>query len=148
MNPVVERIRAAQNESKGLPPLPHVVVWNDYLDQGWRADPLTPQQKEENLLHVALWVVEKDRSHFNMSNWKTVHDCGTTYCIGGFANAMNGSQAFQYSQGTSARRLLGDLAYNHFFDSNREGLAFLKEVIGPDYRPSFFERVKSWFKRV
>lgn len=45
----------------GLPPLPHIPESLDIL--------LTPEQQEANLLHVALWIVERDQDNFYMRNW-------------------------------------------------------------------------------
>jgi hypothetical protein len=45
----------------GLPKLPHI-------PENWDIK-LSPQQQEENLLHVALWIVERDLENFDMDNW-------------------------------------------------------------------------------
>ena len=132
------RLRLTPDTTPGLPKLPHIPeVWSDW-------DPLTPEQQEENLLHVALWIVELDQGNFEMNFWhqaalafgfylqspaKQYHACGTVHCIAGFAQAMAGELSFKMQPGTAGRLLLGEEAAKHFKDSNMEGLAFLKAVI-------------------
>ena len=84
----------------GLPKLPHI-------PENWGIK-LTPQQQEENLLHVALWIVERDRKNFRMKDWhkrgaelhfnisisgEQAHtNYGTTHCIAGFSQVMAGKK--------------------------------------------------------
>ena len=128
--------RLALDVAPGLPKLPHVPVsWDDLL---------TTDQQRENLLHVALWIVERDLPNFNMFLWHgkvtsinssslrplyTYESCGTVHCIAGFAQVMAGSRGFTVDPGTAGCMLLGYEAAHHFTDTNSEGLAFLKSVI-------------------
>ena len=126
----------------GLPPLPHIPESLDIL--------LTPEQQEANLLHVALWIVERDQANFYMALWhkawgcrlprlyiehkpltgkEAFNDCGTVHCIGGFSQVMAGEVGFSEEPERAGFLLLGEEAYRHFGDSNEEGLNFLKEVI-------------------
>ena len=131
------RLRLATDTTPGLPKLPHIPeVWSDW-------DPLTPEQQEENLLHVALWIVERDQGNFEMLFWhqpalagfylqspaEQYHACGTVHCIAGFAQAMAGELGFKKIPERAGYLLLGQEAWQHFKDSNIEGLAFLKAVI-------------------
>ena len=131
------RLRLTPDTTPGLPKLPHIPeVWSDW-------DPLTPEQQEENLLHVALWIVERDLPNFNMFLWHgeathmewwlyphyTYESCGTVHCIAGFAQVMAGAKAFNLDPGKVGVLLLGPEAGYHFNDTNSEGLAFLKAVI-------------------
>ncbi len=125
----------------GLPKLPHI-------PENWNFQ-LTPQQQEENLLHVSLWIVERDLDNFDMANWhqawgllsyrthlgkeitgkEAFGDCGTIHCIAGTAQVMAGEVGFSALPCRAGQRLLGDEAYSHFFDCNEQGLDFLKKVI-------------------
>jgi len=121
----------------GLPKLPHI-------PENWNIN-LTPQQQEENLLHVALWIVERDIENFDMVTWhkeweiengsallrgeEAYNQCGTVHCIAGFAQVMAGVKGFSTDSVSAGYFLLGLEAFSHFMDSNEEGLAFLKEVI-------------------
>ena len=126
----------------GLPPLPHIPESLDIL--------LTPEQQEANLLHVALWIVERDQGNFHMENWhkawgstlrrtyienkpltgeEAFNDCGTVHCIGGFSQVMAGEVGFSKEPWGAGYLLLGHEAEEHFQNSNEKGLDFLKEVI-------------------
>ena len=125
----------------GLPPLPHIPESLDVL--------LTPEQQEANLLHVALWIVERDQDNFYMGNWhkawgalfsrllegkpsrgeEAFNDCGAVHCISGFSQVMAGEVGFSKEPWEAGYLLLGREAEEHFVDSNEEGLDFLKEVI-------------------
>lgn len=125
----------------GLPPLPHIPE-NLSIK-------LTPEQQEANLLHLARWIVERDGKNFDMGSWhlawgsliarvafgkkitgkEAFGDCGTIHCIAGTAQVMAGEVGFSLEPSTAGHCLLGDEAYAHFFDNNKEGLEFLKEVI-------------------
>jgi hypothetical protein len=121
----------------GLPKLPHI-------PENWDIK-LSPQQQEENLLHVALWIVERDLENFDMDNWhkgwdtvfglntlrgeEAYNECGTVHCIAGFAQVMAQVKGFTVDPETAGYCLLGNEALSHFWDSDGEGLAFLKEVI-------------------
>jgi hypothetical protein len=122
----------------GFPKLPHV-------PENWGIE-LTPQQQEENLLHVALWIVERDLENFRMKDWhkswakvdfniinirsEQAHaKCGTTHCIAGFSQVMAGRKGFTESPWEVGTFLLGQEARYHFWDSDEVGLDFLKEVI-------------------
>ena len=122
----------------GLPKLPHI-------PGNWDIE-LSPQQQEENLLHVALWIVERDLNNFDMRNWHKAwssgimsfthiigegayNECGTVHCIAGFSQVMAGVKGFSISANLAGRFLLGSEASCHFDDNNQNGLAFLKEVI-------------------
>ncbi len=118
----------------GLPKLPHI-------PENWNFQ-LTPQQQEENLLHVSLWIVERDLDNFDMKNWhnawnrpsqtvgkEAFNECGTVHCIAGFAQVMAGEVGFSELSATAGYYLLGAEAESHFHDSNEKGLKFLKEVI-------------------
>lgn len=132
------RLNILLDTEPGLPKLPHIP---ENLNI-----PLTPQQQEENLLHVALWIVERDQENFDMENWHAtwssdhhtiVHttgeegynECGTVHCIAGFAQVMAGPQGFTMFTESAGFALLGYEAVSHFMDTNEEGLAFLKKVI-------------------
>jgi len=132
----------------GLPPLPHIP--NNIF-----ADALTPEQQEANLLHVALWIVERDQENLKMNSWHDAwanefdievsgkywewcaepsyeegfHSCGTAHCLAGFAQAMAGEEAFATYPLDSGRRLLGMEATSHFNDDEYTALRYLKEVI-------------------
>lgn len=131
------RLKLAADTTPGLPKLPHIPgVW---------PDPLTPEQQEENLLHVALWIVEHDQDNLEMSYWHQItakhkafyllpaaeqhHSCGTVHCIAGFAQAMSGKWGFKVKPDSAGYLLLGKEATDHFMDSNAGALAFLKTVI-------------------
>jgi hypothetical protein len=128
--------------TSGLPPLPHIPESLDIL--------LTPEQQEANLLHVALWVVERDQANFYMANWhnawesisirlhiedkpitgeEAFNDCGAVHCIAGFSQVMAGEVGFSKEPWEAGSLLLGEEANGHFSDSNEKGLDFLKEVI-------------------
>lgn len=119
--------------SQGLPPLPHIPAnfllalnecqhrrtFGETFYKGVSKVPnvkelggLTPEQQEANLLHVALWIVERDRKNLHMEKWHKLwfdtdhtsyeewtkepsneagfHTCGTTHCLAGFAQVMGG----------------------------------------------------------
>jgi hypothetical protein len=120
----------------GLPKLPHI-------PENWDIK-LSPQQQEENLLHVALWIVERDLENFDMDTWhkewdihgptplcgeEAYNECGTVHCIAGFAQVMAQVKGFSTYPEDAGYYLLGNEAHSHFMDSDEEGLAFLKEVI-------------------
>lgn len=125
----------------GLPSLPHIPESLEVK--------LTPEQQEANLLHVALWIVERDGGNFDMGQWhqawgsvltRAIHDkkitgkeafneCGTVHCIAGFAQVMAGEVGFSELPATAGYYLLGEEAESHFFDSYGRGLGFLKKVI-------------------
>jgi hypothetical protein len=124
----------------GPPKLPHI-------PENWGIK-LTPQQQKENLLHVALWIVERDLSNFEMKYWhlswlnawggerifpttaeEGYNKCGTVHCITGFAQVMAGEVGFTDKPVIVGLALLGYEAASHFMDTNKCGLAFLKEVI-------------------
>jgi hypothetical protein len=129
--------RISLDTAPGLPKLPHIPESWDIL--------LTPQQQEENLLHVALWIVERDLENFDMVTWhreceikngpmslrgeEGLNECGTVHCIAGFAQVMAGVKGFSINPESAGHRLLGFEAFSHFMDNNEDGLAFLKEVI-------------------
>jgi hypothetical protein len=132
------RLNIQLDTTPGLPKLPHI-------PESWDIK-LTPQQQEENLLHVALWIVERDQQNFDMVNWHGnwaalvnldllafgvagYNECGTVHCIAGFAQVMAGIQGFTTYAGSAGSALLGREAVRHFMDTNEEGLNFLKEVI-------------------
>ena len=124
------RLKLATDTTLGLPKLPHI-------PEAW-SDPLTHKQQEENLLHVALWVVERDLANFEMNYWHkdqnldlrlTTETCGTTHCIAGFAQVMCGPKGFTTNPAAAGFFLLGREAEFHFQDSNLDSLAFLKTVI-------------------
>ena len=125
--------RLALDVAPGLPKLPHIpATWDDLL---------TTDQQRENLLHVALWIVERDLDNFNMSSyhlngdytnyWEGINtsNCGTVHCIGGFSQVMCGELGFTVHPRIAGNRLLGEEAKSHFWDTNLEGFAFLKSVI-------------------
>jgi hypothetical protein len=125
----------------GLPPLPHI-------PENLRIK-LTPEQQEANLFHVARWIVERDLGNFDMGSWhqawgslftralhgkeimgkEAFNECGTVHCIAGTAQVMAGEVGFSELPSTAGRLLLGDEAASHFFNTNEDGLNFLKEVI-------------------
>ena len=121
----------------GLPKLPHI-------PENWDIA-LTPQQQEENLLHVALWIVERDIENFDMDQWhetwsdddnvlpiygkEGLNGCGTVHYIAGFAQVMAGEFGFTLLPHVVGGMLLGDEAQEHFYNTDRGGLAFLKKVI-------------------
>ena len=123
----------------GLPKLPHI-------PENWGIE-LTTQQQEENLLHVALWIVERDLNNFDMKNWhkvwnprnllkytqkygeEAINECGLVHCIAGFSQVMAGVRGFSISPWRAGEFLLGPEAFSHIHDNNQEGLDFLKEVI-------------------
>ena len=128
----------------GLPPLPHI-----FKSSG---DELTPEQQEANLLHVALWIIERDQKNLDMLVWHRAwwlndevkyrtwceeasyqegfHSCGTTHCLAGFAQAMAGEEAFALTPLDAGRKLLGSEAAMHFNDFDRvTALEYLKGVI-------------------
>lgn len=120
----------------GLPPLPYIP--QSFAEGFTPDDELTPDQQEANLLHVALWIVERDRNNFYMNCWHskapvleptTIHNCGTVHCIAGFAQVMAGETAFSYGPEYVGHILLGEEASDRFHDDTSEGLDFLKEVI-------------------
>jgi hypothetical protein len=130
--------RLALDTTSGLPSLPHIP--GDWIT------PLTEEQQKENLLHVALWIVEHDLVNFDMSYWheawinrgeamfilapdQAFKSCGTVHCIAGFAQVMGGPYAFSVSPWVAARFLLGEEAGFHFHDNKTQGLDFLKRVI-------------------
>jgi hypothetical protein len=126
----------------GIPRLPHI-------PESWDIE-LTSKQQGANLRHVALWIVERDLGNFYMyafhlkadyagsfegsadrSSYRglTPSNCGSVHCIAGFAQLMCGELGFTTDPITAGERLLGPEARLHFYDSNEDGLAFLKEVI-------------------
>ena len=134
------RISIQKDTAPGLPPLPHIP---DNLNIK-----LTSEQQEANLLHVALWIVERDKDNFYMGSWHRVwedsgfliqltsfigkeayNQCGTVHCISGFAQVMAGEVGFSIEPWEAGRLLLGDEAEYHFHDDDDEGLAFLEDVI-------------------
>lgn len=123
--------------SSGLPRLPHIP--ESLFDPETGNPTLTDEQQKANLLHVALWIVERDQANFDMdswhgapnvqSPWPTANECGTVHCIAGFAQVMAGEVGFSESPAMAGEALLGYGTYNKFFLSNEGGLAFLREVI-------------------
>jgi len=127
--------------TSGLPPLPHIPESLEVK--------LTPEQQEANLLHVALWVVERGLKNFDMRQWhqawgslwarvglgkeimgkEAFGDCGTVHCIAGFAQVMAGEVGFSLLPAQAGHCLLGGEASYHFIDSNKNGLEFLRKVI-------------------
>jgi hypothetical protein len=120
--------------TSGLPRLPHIPE-NLSIK-------LTPEQQKANLLLLALWIVERDLSNFDMANWhqawgslmshmgkEAFNECGTVHCIAGTAQVMAGEVGFSEFPDRAGRLLLGDEAASHFFDNNEDGLNFLKKVI-------------------
>jgi hypothetical protein len=143
MTLTAQAIRTAQeialDTNPGLPALPFIpVTWLP-------ADRLSPAQQEANLLHVALWVVERDLHNFDMGQWHAawvhlfgisrkgslhmLNACGTVHCIAGFSQVMAGQKGFEITPSLAGARLLGEEAACHFRDSNEDGLAFLQRVI-------------------
>lgn len=138
------RLNIQLDTSPGLPKLPHI-------PRNILADPLTPEQQEANLLHVALWVVERDQKNLHMEVWHRAwadenieeywdwcneasyregfHSCGTTHCITGFAQVMAGEEAFATYPLDAGRRLLGMEAVSHFNNDEYTALQYLREVI-------------------
>ena len=136
------RLSLQLDTSPGLPKLPHIPSKID-------DDVLTPEQQEANLLHVALWIVERDLDNFDMALYhrawgslftrvdhgkkitgkEAFNECGTVHCIAGFAQVMAGEVGFSVESWEAGYCLLGEEADSHFHDSNVEGLEFLKEVI-------------------
>ena len=155
--------------SHGLPPLPHIpasfraaldacrkIFHNDESQEVPNVGDLgglTPEQQEANLLHVALWIVERDRKNLHMMRWHKLwfdtdettyvhwsffgepsneagfHTCGTVHCLAGFAQVMGGIGAFALSPREAGEVLLGSLAAAHFFDTDEHALVFLEQVI-------------------
>jgi hypothetical protein len=140
----ITRLNIQLDTSPGLPKLPHI-------PRNILADPLTPEQQEANLLHVALWIVERDQKNLDMkvwhrawvndysaeySNWSTrasnregFHSCGTAHCLAGFAQVMAGEEAFTTYPLDAGLRLLGREAVRHFHNNEYTALQYLKEVI-------------------
>jgi hypothetical protein len=123
----------ALNTGPGIPRLPHIP--NNLL-----TDILFPKQREENLLFLSLWVIERDSHNLEMSTWHadaktgytgvvTLQNCGEVHCISGFAQVMCGEKGFFMYPGFVGRLLLGDEAGTHFTDSNADALCFLRRVI-------------------
>jgi hypothetical protein len=127
--------------TSGLPRLPHIPE-NLSIK-------LTSEQQEANLLHVALWIVERDLKNFDMANWhhawgplmlrtqqgkeimgkEAFNECGTVHCIAGTAQVMAGEVGFSEFPREAGRLLLGDEAASHFVNYDVDGLNFLKKVI-------------------
>lgn len=136
------RLNLQLDPSPGLPKLPHIPSEID-------GDALTPEQQEENLPHVAIWIVEKDLKNFDMTYYhqawgcawdrnltgksiegnEAFNECGTVHCIAGFAQVMSGEVGFSDWPNNAGYCLLGAEAQSHFQDNDDEGLEFLKEVI-------------------
>jgi hypothetical protein len=128
--------RLALDTTSGLPSLPHIPDnWETLLNE---------EEQKENLLHVALWIVEHDLANFDMKYWHKAWEtwkaptllskggyaqCGTVHCIAGFAQVMCGPFGFTLHPWIVARLLLGAEAASHFRDNNTQGLDFLKRVI-------------------
>lgn len=148
-------IRSIQSLSTGLPSLPFPIDWA-------RVDPdcksllglreifglLTEEQQEANLLHVAVWIVERDFANFNMECWhlketvdastrrtrmpesfEEANKCGTAHCIGGFAHIISGAAAWSFPPMFVGLLTLGSEAAHHFFDDNDTALEYLRQVI-------------------
>jgi hypothetical protein len=161
---LLETIPTAQ-AGTNIPALPHQVDWefiqqqvenygdvyiNNYNYDSFTTN-LTPAQQEENLLHVALWIVERDLKNFNMmmfhldgkvvlsSQWLCTlsePECGTRHCIAGFAQVMSGCKAFDFPTLLVGMLTLGSQNKRHFQirslnpeQENLRGLNFLKSVI-------------------
>ncbi len=136
------RLSLQLDTSPGLPKLPHIPSKFD-------DDVLTPEQQEANLLHVALWIVERDLKNFDMTHYhqawgphaarmltgkpvegkEALNECGTVHCIAGFSQVMAGEVGFSDWPNCAGHYLLGAEAESHFFDCNEQGLDFLKKVI-------------------
>lgn len=128
-------IKAQVESGAGFPRLPHV-PYSPFVK-------LTPEEQEANLLHVALWVVERAGDSFDMKQWHGLrigsevvavpsysqHRCNTTHCIAGFAEVMSNNVYVNCGTENAGAMLLGLEAYSHFLDTNEDGLEFLKEVI-------------------
>jgi hypothetical protein len=127
----------------GLPRLPHIPVsWPEGSES---VDMLTPEQQEANLLHVALWILERDQANLLMHHWHSgwisilmtadlspearFHCCGTAHCIAGFAQVMCGLGAFRCEAPRVGFIVLGKEAASHFYDSSEQAIAFLKQVV-------------------
>jgi len=151
MTLTAQAVRHAQaialDTNPGIPALP-------FIPATWLpSDGLSPDQQEANLLHVALWVVERDLHNFDMDQWHAawvhlfgvarrgslhmLNACGTIHCIAGFSQLMAGQMGFELTPCLAGTRLLGAEAACHFRDSNEDGLAFLKEEIARNSATSF-----------
>jgi hypothetical protein len=94
-----------------------------------------------------VWIVEKDFANFNMKYWhaketvdgntytrmpksfEEANKCGTTHCIGGFAQVMSEPAAWSFQPGFVGRLTLGFEAGLHFTDDNDTALEYLRQVI-------------------
>jgi hypothetical protein len=151
--------RLIQSLSAGLPPLPFPIDWAG-VDPGYekalfttqelheRLSFLTKEQQEANLLHVAVWIVERDFANFNMKHWhlketvnantrrtrmpesfEEANECGTTHCIGGFAQVMSGPTAWSFPPIFVGQLTLGLEAAHYFSEDNNVALEYLRQVI-------------------
>jgi hypothetical protein len=142
------RLSIQLDTSPGLPKLPHI-------PRNILADKLTPEQQEANLLHVSLWIVERDQGNLKMNSWhdswannfgcdldgkywkwcgepsykEGFYSCGTVHCIAGFAQAMAGEVAFATYPAAAGEHLLGIEAACHFNDKEHTALQYLNKVI-------------------
>jgi hypothetical protein len=146
-------VATTTGQRRGLPPLPFPLN-NEQLDaiRGIEDfEPLDPAQRGTNLLVVALWITEFDQANLDMQNWHTAfgepestfvdvdygpdtaetlyHACGTVHCIAGFAQAMAGQSAFVVETEDYAPHALPPEAVLHFWDTNEDALAYLREVV-------------------
>ena len=144
--------RLTQSLSPGLPPLPFPIDWS-LLSEDGLPEFLTEQQQEANLLHVALWIIERGIKTFDMSEWHIRRDlityynwhslptnllpetfqeanhCNTTHCIAGFAQVMSGPAAFNFQPAIVGRLTLGQEAARYFLEDNETALGYLRDVI-------------------
>ena len=134
-----------QQNAPNVPPLPHIPAKSARLSSIAEdssiaeEDLLTAEQQEENLLYVALYIVECRPEDLDMSDWHSYDGqgiypsieeaCGTTHCIAGFAQIMAGVEWFTDAPDLAGILLLGAEAKRYFMVRDEEGLAFLKEVI-------------------
>jgi hypothetical protein len=151
--------RLIQSLSAGLPPLPFPINWAgvdpDYKSLLFatqelheRLGLLTKEQQEANLLHVAVWVVERGFANFNMKYWhlketvdantrrtrmpesfEEANECGTAHCIGGFAQVMSGADAWSFQSMFVGQLTLGLEAARHFTEDNDTALEYLRQVV-------------------
>jgi hypothetical protein len=56
------------------------------------------------LLRKIAAVIQEKPAEFDMNDWLTVHSCGTSYCIGGWACKMTGADNYKFG---AAREALG-----------------------------------------
>jgi hypothetical protein len=90
---------------------------------------LPPDEQRAALKAVARAALAEEVA-LDMSMWHKTDTCGTTHCIGGWAQALSTDPAMKALHPSVAGALiLGPVAANHFGDDDKTAREWLKSVL-------------------